>query len=67
MTKEDIENLRLILNDKKLQAVMNDSNDSIVRQFAYNEALSAAIVLVKDYAEGNIPKGYLTVLKERKD
>ena len=66
MDKNDVENLRLVLNHKKLFWTLKDSSELIGKYTAFNEGLDKAIKAIKDYAEGNSEyMAYLNGLKER--
>ena len=66
MDKNDVENLRLVLEHNKFNPSLLDNNEKIAKQFAFNEGIDKAIRAIKDYSEGNSEyMAYLNGLKER--
>lgn len=66
MTKEQLDVLKLVLNDVKEPVKSFDDPVKLVRLIAYNEGLDRAIYLIEKAATGGFSEEYLKHLQTKR-
>ena len=65
MTRNELNDLRAIILDKKIKTSIKDTDSSIIKAVAYNEALSKVLIELDSYANGLYPKETIIILRKK--